>query len=247
MSIIFYQSIIIFVLIIFLTFLQKYHFIMLDYLSKVYWWIFRILIRFLIRTSIIIHELSHLFFWILSWAKIHKVELFRSDWWRVSFWTKNYIWHLSEYSWSPWYLTILFFNQIWIFLTSIWPLIIWITSIFFLIFYFNIPFDIKNLNNLYLFLNESYLNYFYLICIIIFIPWFILSFQDIKNFIISKQDTFWATFVGSFINTIIFIIFLLFLSFFYNYFLLFSFVYFITFFLLFCVTIFTYVISKIFR
>lgn len=235
------ESFIIFVLIVLLTVFQKYHFKMLYYLSYKYHSIFRVSIKTIIRLWIIIHEISHLFFWILSWAKIHKIELFREDWWRVIFSAKNYIWHLWEYWWRPWYITKLFFNQIWIFLTSIWPLIIWMFLTFAFIYYFTIPLGLYELNDYLLNFNTDIKMYVITLFYIIIIPSFLLSFQDIKNFIISKQDTVWATIVWSIINSTIFLWFLWFLTFFYSYFIVFSIFYFLWFCVLFLFWLINYV------
>lgn len=236
------KSLVIFFLILLLTFLQKYHFKMLRYISSKYHNIFRIFILSIIRFWVIIHELSHLFFWIISWAKIHKVELFRKDWWRVTFWTKNYIWHLWQYWWNPWYLTKLFLNQIWIFLTSIWPLIIWMLITFLLFYYLKLPFEFNLLKD-FLYTSNIYIITSILLYIIL-IPSFILSYQDIKNFIISKQDNLWATIIWSIINTIIFILFLFFLSLFYNYFIIFSIIYILLFTVLFVFWVVNYIFFK---
>jgi len=217
--------------IILLTILQKYHFQMLYYLTKRYHSFLRYIIKFIIRTGIIIHEVCHMFFWVLSWAKISKVELFRKDGGRVSFETKNYIWHLSKFSWHPWYMFQLFFNQIWIFLTSIGPLIFWIGFTYLVIFTLNINIWTESYSDIISSLELK--EYWILLLYTIIIPSFILSFQDIKNFIISAQDTIGATIVWSFINTLIFMCFLAFLTFFFEYFLFFWIFYIIIFVMLF--------------
>jgi hypothetical protein len=204
--------------IILLTILQKYHFKILYYLAHKYHSFFRFIIKFIIRTWIIVHELSHLLFWIISGAKVKKVELFRKDWWRVTFQTKNYIWHLWEYYDRPGFMFHLFFNQIGIFLTSIWPLIVWIISTYFISHYL----DLNILNYKERLFSLEVFEYWILIIYAIFVPSFILSFQDIKNFIISHQTNLVSTIAGSFINTIIFLCFLAFLTFFYEFFLFFG-------------------------
>jgi hypothetical protein len=215
-----FEIAIIFWWIILLTLLQKYHFKMLYYLAHKYHSFFRYIIKFIIRTWIIIHECSHLLFWIISWAKVKKVELFRKDWGRVTFETKNYIWHLWEYYDRPWFMFHLFFNQIGIFLTSIWPLIIWIIFTYILLYSSWIKIDAWTVEEVYkIFTWKEYLS---LIIYAIFIPSFLLSFQDIKNFIISHQTNLASTIVSSLINTIIFLCFLWFLTFFYEFFLFFG-------------------------
>jgi len=219
------QSLIILVWIILLTIFQRYHYKMLDYLAHKYHSIFKWIIKFIRRFWIIIHELWHLFFWVLSGAKIQKVELFRDDWWRVVFATKDYIWHLPKYSWHSWYLFKLFFNQIWIFLTSIWPLIFWIISTFLIVNYFDIPLNFNEFKSYILNHKFDYKTIWITIIYIIFIPSFLLSIIDIKNFIISRQDWYFATIFWSFINTFIFICFLAFLTFFFDFFLFFFIIY----------------------
>lgn len=217
--------------IILLTVLQKYHFKMLYYLAKQYHSLLRYIIKFIIRTWIIIHEVCHMIFWILSGAKIKKVELFRKDGGRVSFETKNYIWHLSQFSWHPGYMFQLFFNQIGIFLTSIWPLIFWIVFTYLIIFSLNIDISTENYSDIFSVLEVK--DYWILLLYTIIIPSFILSYQDIKNFIISAQDSIGATIIWSFINTLIFMCFLAFLTFFFEYFLFFGIFYIIIFIILF--------------
>lgn len=204
--------------IVLLTILQKFHYKMLYYLAHKYHNFLRFIIKFIIRTGIIIHELSHLLFWVISWAKIKKVELFRADGGRITFQTKNYIWHLGEYYDRPGFIFHLFFNQIWIFLTSIWPLIIWIIMTYCISYYLDI--NISNYKESIFSLNI--LEYWILIIYAIFVPSFILSFQDIKNFIISHQTNLASTIVWSLINTFIFFCFLWFLTFFYDFFLFFG-------------------------
>jgi hypothetical protein len=221
----FIQISVIFWGIILLTVLQKYHFKILYYLAHKYHSFFKYIIKFIIRTGIIIHECSHLLFWVLSWAKIKKVELFRKDGWRVTFQTKNYIWHLAEYYDRPWFMFHLFFNQIGIFLTSIWPLIVWIIVTYILSYYLGI--NIYNYSEIIFQLNIF--QYAMLILYAVIIPSFILSFQDIKNFIISKQTNLASTIVWSMINTFIFLCFLSFLTFFYDFFLFFGLFYIIIF------------------
>lgn len=223
MAQVFIQISVIFWGIILLTILQKFHFKMLYYLSKKYHNSLRYMIRFIIRTWIIIHEVCHLIFGFLSGAKIKNIELFRKDWGRVTFETKNYIGHLSQYSWHPGFMFQLFFNQIGIFLTSIGPLIFGIGLTYFVIYSLNI--NIVTQNYIEILSGLRLKDYGILLLYTIIIPSFILSFQDIKNFIISSQDSIWATIAGSFINTIIFICFLWFLTFFYEYFLFFWIVY----------------------
>lgn len=219
MDSLFIEITIIFWGIILLTTLQKYHFKMLYYLAHKYHNFFRYIIKFIIRIGIITHECSHLLFWIISWAKVKKVELFRQDWWRVTFQTKNYIGHLAEYYDRSWFMFHLFFNQIGIFLTSIWPLIIWIIFTYILLYFLWIKIDTWTPEEVYKIF--TWKEYIALIIYAIFIPSFILSFQDIKNFIISKQTNLASTIVWSFINTIIFFAFLAFLTFFYDFFLFF--------------------------
>jgi hypothetical protein len=206
--------------IILLTMLQKYHFKMLYYLAHKYHHFLRYIIKFIIRTWVIIHECSHLLFWILSGAKIKKIELFRKDGGRVTFQTKNYIWHLAEYYDRPWFIFQLFLNQIGIFLTSIGPLLVWIIGTYILLYILSIDIEQLTINNFYGWLHWQ--DYIILVIYAIIIPSFLLSFQDIKNFIISHQTNLGSTIVWSIINTIIFFCFLWFLTFFYDFFLFFG-------------------------
>jgi hypothetical protein len=87
----------------------------------------------------------------------------------------------------------LFFNQIGIFLTSIGPLIFGIGFTYFMLFYLGNGIDAWVPEEIY---NAfDWKDYLLLLLYTIIIPSFILSFQDIKNFIISAQDTIGATII----------------------------------------------------
>ena len=229
--------IIIFCIIIILTFFQKYHFKMLFFLSNNLPKIFSYIFKFFIRLWIIIHELTHLIFWIISWWKVKNIKLFAQNWGQVQFETKNYIWAIWNNYHKRWFFLFLFFNQIWIFLTSIWPLILWLLFNYIIIiklYWFDIELnnyilDYSIIYPSFVKIFSNFTNTYIFIIYILLLPSFILSFQDISNFIISKQENKLATFWWSIINSIIFISFILFLTLFYEIFLYFLFFYLIIF------------------
>ena len=213
------------ILIIFwLTILQKFYYIILHkiklfnkYLSFFY--------AFIIRFWVIIHELCHLFFALVTWNKVSGIELFKKNWWQITLLTKNYIWELPKYWFSFNFLFLLILNQIWIFLVSFWPLLFWLLTTY-IIFYFIWINNFEDILNL----KFDFILSVYLFLFSIFIPSFILSFEDIKGFFISKQDNFLRTFMASFINTFLFFWFLfLFWDLLYDYLLIFSILFFFMF------------------
>lgn len=230
------EIIIVFFIIIILTFLQKYYYIILYKIKSFLWkkWFF---IDFIIRIWVIIHELSHLIFWIIWWSKVEKIELFNKNWWKVIFKTKNYIWSIWNNYHIENFFIFLFFNQIWIFLTSIWPLLVWLLVNICFIKYFNI--DIYQLQNI----EFNYSLIFFRFLYVIIIPSFILSYQDLKRFIISKQETKLQTISWSIINTIIFIFFIWFLTFLFEYFIIFRLVFCIYFLFITIIFLFIYLIN----
>lgn len=193
-------------LIIFSTFVQKYYFIVL-YKIKNFNVFFDYFFWFIIRFWVIIHEFCHMFFWFLSWNKIKEVQLFNKDWWKVIYETKNYIWALSEYWFSLWFIFSLILNQIWIFLTSFWPLFFWILITFLSLnyFWFTNFSDIKNFEYSFWFI-------VFLLIYSIFIPSFVLSFEDLKKFFVSKQEWIFSTLFWSIINIFIFVWFIYLIS-----------------------------------
>lgn len=220
------ESFYIFLIICVLTLWQKYYFkniYYIEYRLKKLWFI----IKVFLRIWVIIHEFCHLFFGILAWNKPVKIDLFSKNWWKVSFQTKDYIWSLPNYWFSAGYFFRLILNQVGIFLTSIWPLFVWIVLNFFLINYLEI--DIFNLKNFEI----NYINFIIIVLYSIFLPSFILSYQDIKNFIISKQSNIFATILASLINTSIFVAFLWAMTFLFEWFILFAVLFFIYFFIIF--------------
>lgn len=224
------QAGLIFWWIILLTFLQKYHYKILNFLTKNTHIIIKKIFRFFIRIWIIIHELCHLFFWVLSWSKVKNINLFSKNWWSVTFETKNYIWALSQHYDKPGFIFMLFLNQIGIFLTSLWPLIFWIFVTFLLQDKLQVPLSFSQVNDFLWSLSGE--NIAYLAIYFLLIPSFALSVQDIKHFVISRQSWLGATIVGSIINMIIFSLFVIFLTIFYELFILFFIFYIIIFIIL---------------
>ena len=220
-----FQILVIFFLILILSFFQKYYYILLNYLKSFFW--LKYIINFIIRIWVILHEFSHVFFTFLAWNKIQEINLFSKNWWYVKYQYKNYIWNLWEWFWYLFFWIKLIFNQIWIFLSSAWPLIFW--TIFTYFFWHDLIW-INNYNEILYKLN--WINILYIIIYIILIPNFILSWKDISHFIISKQNRFLATFIWSCINFIIFIWFLSIFTLVLNYFIIFSLSFFISFFIL---------------
>jgi len=183
---IFINIFIIFWIIFLSTFFQKHYYKILWFISWKSPKIIRLKIKFITRFWIILHEFSHAFFSFLSWHKIQEINLFSKNWWNVKYLYKNYIQGFWKWIFSFNYWIKLIFNQIWIFLTSFWPLIFWIILNY---FFWNIIFwiDIKNLdaNFLEIFKNLDFLKIIYLIIYFLLIPTFILSWKDISHFFIS--------------------------------------------------------------
>ena len=117
--------------------------------------------------------------------------------------SKDYIWELPKYGFSFNFLFFMILNQIWLFLVSFGPLIFWLLSSYLICYYF----WIENLKDI-LKINFSVWNVLFLVFYSIFIPSFVLSFQDIKWFFISIQEDKLPTFFWSLINTWAFMIFL---------------------------------------
>ncbi len=181
----------------------------------------------IVRAWVIMHEFCHLIFGLVTFIKIKEVNLFEKNWWNVKYETRNYIWDLPlhYHDWRYWFL--LFFHQIWMFLISIWPILIWVLLNHLLlsdVFWIQGYQELRNLNFF------GFISMFFYSLLII--PSFMLSFQDIKNFIISEQENEWATIIWSVINTMIFFVFIICLSFFVTYFVDFMFLYLFWFFLL---------------
>lgn len=239
-----YNIILIILILVSLTFLQKYHFKMLFYIMRSRW-IFSKFIIFVNRAGIIIHEFSHLIFVVLSWAKISNITLFSKTWWNVSFEYADYIWSLP-YSWGwIWWVILLIFNKFMIFLSALWPLLVWMLLNSLLmkyvlwINYFDINIWILNINN-------SFLSWFILfLYAIFFMPYFILSYKDMTSFVYYNWSNVFAKFFGSLINVFIFILFLLFLTYFYNYFLSFFVVYLLSFSITWLIFVFLKLIKKV--
>ncbi len=162
--------------ILLLTVLQKFHYLMLFKLTSRSI-IISLVAKFMIRIGVIIHELSHLIFWIISFSKVKEIKFFDENGGSVSYESKDYIWNLPQYYWDWLYWFRLFFNQIGIFLISMWPLIVWmIINYFMLSYFFNVPFwtELKNLNFFSLF--NDYLKFIiFIFYIILFLPNFIGS------------------------------------------------------------------------
>ena len=230
--------IIIFFLIIILTFFQKYYYKLLYYLQTIFW--LKYIISFIIRTWVILHEFSHIFFAFLAGNKIQEISLFSQNWWYVKYQYKNYIWALWEWFWYLSFWFKLIFNQIWIFLTSAWPLILWTVLTY--IFWHNLIW----INNYHEILNKLYwINIFYILIYIVLIPNFVLSWKDISHFLISKQNWFLATFIWSVINFIIFLWFISLFTFVLNYFIIFSISFFVGFFLIAWINWILFLIKKV--
>lgn len=211
----------IFFIIIFLTFFQKFYYKMLFFLKENSF--FEIIFAIIIRTGVILHEFSHMFFAFIAGNKILKVNLFAPSGWYVKYAYKNYIASIWEGMWKIKFWLLLFLNQIGIFLTSLGPLIVWIAlNRFFRNYIAWANFDIWNLDYQSIVDSLDVWKITLIIFYIIFLPSFVLSWKDISHFIISKQNRFLATFIASLINTLIFIWFLFLFSYFFDYFVLFA-------------------------
>lgn len=212
-----YDTLLIIAIIVGTTIVQKYYFLVLQGIKNIHpslWYIFGFIIRF----WVILHEMCHAFFCFLSGNKIKEIRLFDANGGRVVFESKNYIWDLPKHGMSLGYLFALIFNQIGLFLISFWPLLFGITLSYLI---FN-HFWITRIDNLL----QATLSYSLVMIIMfysIFIPSFVLSFQDIEKFFISPQENFLATVVGSTINFLIFLWFVWSFSYFLvNYFIFFA-------------------------
>ena len=230
--------IIIFILILVLTFFQKHYYMLLNYLKYFFW--LKYIINFIIRSWVILHEFSHIFFAFLAWNKIQKISLFSKKWWYIKYQYKNYIWALWEWFGYLSFWFKLIFNQIWIFLTSAWPLIFWTILTYF--FWYNLIW-INNYNEIIDKLH--WINILYILIYVILIPNFVLSRKDISHFIISKQKRFLATFIWSTINFIIFLWFISIFSLVFNYFIIFCISFLLWFNLIFLLSIIFFLIKKV--
>lgn len=181
------------------TFVQKYYFILLHKMKEESIFL-SAFIGFIIRFWVIIHEFCHMFFWFISGNKLKEISLFDKNGGKVVYETKNYIGHLSEYGLSLNYIVLLIFNQIWIFLTSFWPLIVGVGVSFFLFQYLWIT-DWTSFQNF----DYNIKSIIIVLLYSIFIPSFVLSYEDISKFFISRQYGIFSTFLGSIINTAIFV------------------------------------------
>lgn len=188
--------------IFFLSLFQKLYYLILFKIANL-WYKINFIYRFIIRFWVIIHELSHMFFAILTWNKISKVDMFKDDGGEVIILSKNYIWELPKYWFSFNFILLMVLNQIGLFLVSFWPLLFWIIFIYLFCNYLWIYsfYDIINIK-------FNFLNSIIIFFLSIFIPSFVLSFQDIKWFFVSNQEYKLSTLVWSLINSIIFVLFL---------------------------------------
>jgi len=231
-----FQILIIFWLILILTFFQKYYYILLNYLKNFFW--LKYIINFIIRTWVILHEFSHIFFAFLAGNKIQEISLFSKNGWYVKYQYKNYIWALWEWFGYISFWIKLILNQVWIFLTSLWPLIVWIILTYF--FWHNLIW-VDNYNEILSKL--SWKNIVYIWIYIILIPNFVLSWKDISHFIISKQNWFLATFIWSVINTLIFLWFIWIFNFVFNYFIIFCLSFFVWFLIILILNFFIFILN----
>lgn len=203
------ESLFIIVGIFFLTVMQRIHFMILNKMqssSK----IISLLWKVLFRLWVIVHEFSHLLFVIFSSSKVIKIDLFSKTWWSVQYESKDYIWSLPLYYDNSMYWIKLVFNQIWIFLNSMGPLIIGIIlNYFFVKGFLWVKWEFFDINEYLQIFSKDWLKAIgFVIYTVFFIPSFILSFQDLSNFIVARQGNTWATIVWSVFNTIIFIFFI---------------------------------------
>lgn len=237
----FWDFFIILLVILGTTFLQKYYFLLLHKMKEEHIFL-HAFIGFIIRFWVIIHEFCHMFFWFLSGNKLKEISLFDKNGGKVVYATKNYIGHLSEYGLSLNYIFLLIFNQIGIFLTSFWPLIVGVGLSFFVFQYLRIT-DIATLKSF----DFDYKSVLFLIFYSIFIPSFVLSYEDISKFFISKQYGIFSTFFGSLINTAIFVWFMvLFSSFIVNFVVFFGIIFLWMFAFQICLYVLFYLLKKIF-
>ncbi|MDD5769739.1 MAG: M50 family metallopeptidase [Candidatus Gracilibacteria bacterium] len=209
-----------------LTIFQRFYFIILskiESLSLVLNWFYRFIIRF----GVIVHEFCHMFFAVITGNKIEKIDLFKADGGQVILSSKDYIGELPKYGFSFNFLFFMCLNQIGLFLVSFGPLVFGLISGYLVFYYLGIN-SFKDV----LKLNLDLYQITFLIFYSVFIPSFVLSFQDIKNFFISSQDNILATIMASIINTFIFLVFIYFFSkLFFQYLVLFTVLFLIMFFL----------------
>lgn len=159
-----------------LTFLQQVHFKILFKITKKTSLILDWFVRVLLRVGIILHEFAHLIMWFLFWAKIQKIELFSKYWWKVVFSMPDYLWGIWYYHSFRFYLMVIV-SRIWIFLTSLSPLLVWIffnTFLFYFLFWGSL-FDFDELS--FWFLNSL----IFVVYALVFLPSFLLSYQDLKS------------------------------------------------------------------
>jgi len=211
-------------IIMWLTFMQKYHYKMLNQMRFQTKWFFGKFISWVIRFWVIIHEFSHLFFGRIFGARVHKLDLFSETWWQVVFSQQDYIWAIWSNHWN-WFIFLikLLINRFWTFLSSLGPLIVWIFLNILILNYFtwNPIWSFQANINLDNFQISVFSIIFLIIYLIVFMPSFILSRQDISNFFFYRWDNIFARFIWSFINLLTFIIFLIIIAKFFDYILFF--------------------------
>jgi len=208
-----------------LTFFQKHHYKILNDMKANSSKVFGKFISWVIRFGVIIHEFSHLFFGRLFWAKVHKLDLFSATWWQVVFSQADYIWSIwsDHWSWLVFFIKLII-NRFWTFLSSLGPLIVWTFLNILMLNYFtwNKIFAIQANVNLDTFQISIFSVIFLMVYLIIFMPAFILSRQDISNFFFYKWNNIFASFFWSFINILCFIAFLIVVARFFDYILYFA-------------------------
>lgn len=216
-------------MIVSLTILQKFHFQMIEYIKWKTWYFSRI-ISLINRVWVIIHEFAHIFFLLLAWAKINKIDLFSQNGWSVNYNSADYISALpySDWKWFL-YIIIMVFQKFMLYLACSWPLIFWIIlNIFIMKLLFDVPLFSTDFQ-LDFWSISIYSIIFLVVYCIFLLPYFILSYKDISNYIFYNWDNFFAKVIWWIINTIIFVLFIFVVSYFFKYFLSFYMFYIISF------------------
>lgn len=228
-------------IIIWTSILQKFHYDMLFFLRDQSIFIIRWWFNIITRIWVILHEFSHLIFVIIFGWKVHEIKLFSKRGGHIKYSVPDYIWSLGHTSMWLFFWIKLIVNRIWIFMVAIWPLIVWILITMWLAYrLFEIPFLTTQFH-----INLNQLNIqnsiIFILYLSIFLPSFILSFQDISNLLVYRWDNIFATIIGSIFNIIIFTIFLVWIAYLYDYLYYFFWLYVISF----AVTAIVYLISQI--
>jgi len=226
--------IILLLVVIGLTLLQKYHYKLLFFLQKKTGGHGKYFFDFLIRVWVVIHEISHLVFAFLLWLKIRKINIWHPKGGQVELLSEDYIADLPFHNENKLFYWIkLIYNRISVFLTALWPLIIWyfLTNLIINLLYWR---EVRSFHTLSVshFEISWLVGILFSVYLIFILPAFLLSFKDLSNLFFYKWENLVATVVWTAITTWLFAIVLITIAQRYTYFEVFMFLYVLVFVLL---------------